>query len=74
MGIEEWRSLARRGAEGARELATAVERVPGLSDAVLELANRHAGHRHVPLRSVDRAVVVLGSRVVVEIALSILPD
>ncbi|HTO08270.1 MAG TPA: HDOD domain-containing protein [Myxococcota bacterium] len=74
MGIDEWRSLARRGDDGARELACALERVPGLSDAVLEAANRHAARRHVPLRSVDRAVVVLGARVVVEIALSMLPD
>jgi hypothetical protein len=74
MGIEEWRSLARRGADGAGELAAAMERVPGLRDAVLEVANRNAARGGVPLRSLDRAVLVLGARVVVEIALSMLPD
>jgi HD-like signal output (HDOD) protein len=74
MGIDEWRSLARRGDDGACELAAALDRLPGLREAVLEVANRNAARGRVPLRSVDRAVVVLGARVVVEIALSMLPD
>jgi HD-like signal output (HDOD) protein len=74
MGIDDWRSLARRGDDGARELAAALDRVPGLRDAVLAVANRAAARGRVPLRSVDRAVVVLGARVVVEIALAYLPE
>jgi HD-like signal output (HDOD) protein len=70
MGIGELRGLARRGCEAASEIAGALERFPGLSPAVLEVANRTCGRR---MATVDRAVVVLGSRAVIEIALALLP-
>ncbi|HTO52029.1 MAG TPA: HDOD domain-containing protein [Myxococcota bacterium] len=73
MGIGELRDLARQGREGAEALALAVEQVPGWSDAVLEVANRAARYGAGPFKSVDRAVIVLGARAVVEIALAVRP-
>ena len=70
MGIGELRGLARRGCGAASEIAAALARFPGLCPAVLEVASRAGGRR---MASVDRAVVVLGSRAVVEIALALLP-
>ena len=74
MEIGELRELARRGDAGAAELGQALERVPGLTCAVLEIANRSAGVTSARFRSVDRAVIVLGARAVVEIALAVLPS
>jgi len=70
--IPELRDLARRGDGGADALACAIERVPGLADAVLRVANGPELGRGARIAGVRRAVVVLGARAVVEIALAVL--
>jgi HD-like signal output (HDOD) protein len=72
MVIPMLRDLARRGNAAAEALAHTLESVPGLADAVLRIANRIELPRGARIAGVQRAVVVLGARAVVEIALAVL--